>query len=345
MKEYDYRLIIGYLECSISDEEIKYLLEKVHSDKDFEEAFNQIAEIWSEREKNVTDTNRAQSALDRLHQRIELSESQEIPYQGLHVHPSKKSRSFSKIGYGLAAAAAIAVVFTGLHFYSNLPFTTQKIIYITKTTGPGQKMRVKLPDGSSVFLNTLSSVQIPENYGAENREVILKGEGWFEVEKNPEKPFIVHAGKIRTLVLGTKFNVSAYRDDSIATVSLVEGKVQVDMGDDAAKRQILKPGDQLIYTRKDSTAIVRSFIKESAVGWKDNILSFDYDTWPNAARKISRWYGVKVKLEDEGLMQCRLKGSFAGLPLTDVLKRLSYISGIKWKIDGKTIYISGKCNQ
>lgn len=345
MKEYDYRLIIGYLECSISDEETKYLLEKVHSDKDFEEAFNQVAEIWSEREKNFTDTARAQTALDRLHQRIELSDSQDTPYQGLHVDPLKKSNPLGKLTYWLSAAAAVAVLFTGFHFYSNLPFTTRKITYITKTTGPGQKMRVKLPDGSSVFLNTLSSVQIPENYGSENREVILKGEGWFEVEKNPEKPFIVHAGKIRTLVLGTKFNVSAYRDDSTSSVSLVEGKVQVDMGDDMAKRQILKPGDQLVYTRKDSSAIVKSFIKENAVGWKDNILSFDYDTWPNAAQKISRWYGVKVKLEDENLMQCRLKGSFANMPLTSVLKSLSYISGIKWKIEDKTIYISGKCNQ
>ncbi|HEY0176211.1 MAG TPA: FecR domain-containing protein, partial [Pedobacter sp.] len=208
-----------------------------------------------------------------------------------------------------------------------------------------QKMSVLLPDGSSVFLNTLSSIQIPADYGRENREVILKGEGWFEVEKNPEKPFIVHAGKIRTLVLGTKFNVSAYRDDSISTVSLVEGKVQVDMGSDVAKRQILKPGDQLVYTRKDGSAVIKPFVKETAVGWKDNILSFDYDTWPNAAQKISRWYGVKVELQDESLMQCRLKGSFAGMPLTEVLKRLSYISGIKWKIEDRIIYISGKCNQ
>lgn len=330
LKEYDYRLIIGYLECSISDKETKYLLEKVQSDSDFEEAFNEIAAIWSAREKNVNDNLRAQAALHKLHERMEVA-------------PPKKNY---KIGYWLSAAVIFITFSAGLLFFNpNHSFNNQKLSYITKSTGAGQKMSVVLPDGSSVFLNTQSSIQIPENYGRENREVILKGEGWFEVEKNPEKPFIVHAGKVRTQVLGTKFNVSAYHDDSTATVSLVEGKVQVDLGDDVAKRQILKPGDQLVYSRKDGSAIIKPFIKENAVGWKDNILSFDYETWPNAAQKISRWYDVKVQLEDESLMQCRLKGSFESMPLTEVLKRLSYISGIKWRIDGKTIYISGKCNQ
>lgn len=338
IKEYDYRLIIGYLECSISDEEVKYLLEKVQSDKEFEEAFNDVAAIWGERDKNTHDTNRANAALGRLNQRIDLAESQNTPAYSL------KSPRY-KMSAWLSAAAVITILFTGFLFYHYGDTSKQTMSYVTKRTGAGQKMSVKLPDGSTVFLNSLSSIQIPGNYGTENREVTLKGEGWFEVEKNPEKPFIVHAGKVRTLVLGTKFNVSAYHEDSTSTVSLVEGKVQVDMGDDAAKRQILKPGEQLVYRKGSGSSVTRPFIQEYAVSWKDNILTFDYDSWPEAARKISRWYGVKVELKDTGLMQCRLKGSFANMPLTGVLKRLSYISGIRWEMKDKTIYISGKCNQ
>lgn len=330
MDEYDYSLIIGYLESSINDNDVHYLLTKVQNDSEFAERFNEVAEIWNAG-KIKHDLPRAKHALARLHQRIAIAETQTV-----------KKQSISKKLAWLSAAAAILTLCL-LFFHTGFNKTTA-LTYIEKRTGAGQKMNITLPDGSLVVLNTLSSIKIPSNYGEKNRELQLKGEAWFEVEKNPEKPFIVHNKNIQTLVLGTKFNISGYPDDDVAKVSLVEGKVQVDLDNDTRKRQILKPGDQLVYTKKDSTSAIIAFIKEDATGWKDNLLTLNYESWPEAAKKISRWYNVKVELKSAALKDCKLKGSFASMSLTQVLRQLSYISGISWEIQGKTVYITGKCN-
>ncbi|MBB6273178.1 ferric-dicitrate binding protein FerR (iron transport regulator) [Pedobacter cryoconitis] len=342
MDEYDYRLIIGYLESSISDDEVQQLLAKVQNDKEFAEGFNEIAELWNAGKKINNNIPKAQNALARLHQRMDAAE---IPLQ--QDISSKKVYTISKNMAWLSAIAAMVLLCLALVFYqsdSSMTFKPDAITYIEKHTAAGQKMNITLPDGSLVVLNTLSSIKIPSDYGNKNREILLKGEAWFEVEKNPEKPFIVHSGNIQTLVLGTKFNVSGYADDEVAKVSLVEGKVQVDIDNDARKRQILKPGDQLVYDKKDKSSLVKPFIKEYAAGWKDNTLTLDYESWPEAAKKISRWYNVRVDLKNADLKDCKLKGSFAGMALTQVLKRLSYISGISWEIKEKTVYITGKCN-
>lgn len=330
MDEHDYSLIIGYLESSITDKDVHYLLHKVQNDSEFAERFNEVAEIWNAGKINH-DLPRAKHALKRLHQRIEAVE----------IKTNTKKVINKKLAW-LSAAAAILVLCL-LFFHTEFNKTTT-LTYIEKHTGAGQKMNITLPDGSLVVLNTLSTLKIPSNYGIRNRELQLKGEAWFEVEKNPQKPFIVHTGHIQTLVLGTKFNISGYPDDEMAKVSLVEGKVQVDIDNDTRKRQILKPGDQLIYTKKDSTSAITTFIKDDAAGWKDNLLTLNYESWPEAAKKISRWYNVKVELKSTALTDCKLKGSFASMSLTQVLRQLSYISGISWEIQGKTVYITGKCN-
>lgn len=330
MDEHDYSLIIGYLESSITDKDVHYLLHKVQNDSEFAERFNEVAEIWNAGKINH-DLPRAKHALKRLHQRIETVE----------IKTNTKKVINKKLAW-LSAAAAILVLCL-LFFHTEFNKTTT-LTYIEKHTGAGQKMNITLPDGSLVVLNTLSTLKIPSNYGIRNRELQLKGEAWFEVEKNPQKPFIVHTGHIQTLVLGTKFNISGYPDDEMAKVSLVEGKVQVDIDNDTRKRQILKPGDQLIYTKKDSTSAITTFIKDDAAGWKDNLLTLNYESWPEAAKKISRWYNVKVELKSTALTDCKLKGSFASMSLTQVLRQLSYISGISWEIQGKTVYITGKCN-
>lgn len=330
MDEHDYSLIIGYLESSITDKDVHYLLHKVQNDSEFAERFNEVAEIWNAGKINH-DLPRAKHALKRLHQRIEAVE----------IKTNTKKVINKKLAW-LSAAAAILVLCL-LFFHTEFNKTTT-LTYIEKHTGAGQKMNITLPDGSLVVLNTLSTLKIPSNYGVRNRELQLKGEAWFEVEKNPQKPFIVHTGHIQTLVLGTKFNISGYPDDEMAKVSLVEGKVQVDIDNDTRKRQILKPGDQLIYMKKDSTSAITTFIKDDAAGWKDNLLTLNYESWPEAAKKISRWYNVKVELKSTALTDCKLKGSFASMSLTQVLRQLSYISGISWEIQGKTVYITGKCN-
>jgi transmembrane sensor len=341
MDEHHYLLIIGYLEGKITEEETQYLLQKVQTDKEFSDAFEDIAEIWSARKAVSNNSIKAHDALNRLNKKIDQLDA--LPNEPVVPH---RNATILKLRPLLAVAASVLLLACAFWFYNtrinNKPAGT--LALIENRTAPGQKKKIDLPDGTVVTLNASSSLRIAANFDNEKREVYLDGEAFFDVKRNPQKPFIVHTGKVATQVLGTHFNVSAYVNDSNITVSLVQGKVQVDMNDDLSKRIILDPGRQMTYSKADGQAHVTDFITEDITGWKANKLVFNYDSWTDAAKKLSRWYGVPVQLEDSTLLRCKLKGTFDNIPLSKVMEQIKMVSDISWKMQGNTMIISGKCN-
>ncbi|AYL94824.1 FecR family protein [Mucilaginibacter celer] len=341
MDEHHYLLIIGYLEGKITEEETQYLLQKVQTDKEFSDAFEDIAEIWSARKAIPNNNLRANDALNRINKKID--ELGAIPDQSAKRH---SNTIILKLRPLLAIAASVLLLVCSFWFYNNRLNNNSagSLAFTENRTTPGQKKKISLPDGTVVTLNASSNLRVTGNFGDEKREVYLEGEAFFDVKRNPEKPFIVHTGKVATQVLGTHFNVSAYANDANITVSLVQGKVQVDMNNDLSKRIILDPGKQMTYSKTDGQARVTDFTTEDITGWKENKLVFNYDSWTDAAKKLSRWYGIPVQLQDSTLLRCKLKGTFENIPLTKVLGQIKMVSDISWKMQGNTMIISGKCN-
>jgi ferric-dicitrate binding protein FerR (iron transport regulator) len=341
MDEHHYLLIIGYLEGKITEEETQYLLQKVQTDKEFSDAFEDIAEIWSARKAVPNNSIKAHDALNSLNKKIDQLDA--VPNEPA---APRRNATILKLRPLLAVAASVLLLVCAFWFYNtrinNKPAGT--LALIENRTAPGQKKKIDLPDGTVVTFNASSSLRIAGNFGDEKREVYLDGEAFFDVKRNPQKPFIVHTGKVATQVLGTHFNVSAYVNDANITVSLVQGKVQVDMNDDPSKRIILDPGKQMTYSKTDGQAHVTDFITEDITGWKANKLVFNYDSWTDAAKKLSRWYGTPVQLEDSTLLRCKLKGTFDNIPLSKVMEQIKMVSDISWKMQGNTMIISGKCN-
>ncbi|QEC78916.1 FecR family protein [Mucilaginibacter ginsenosidivorax] len=341
MDEHHYLLIIGYLEGKITEEETQYLLQKVQTDKDFSEAFEDIAEIWSARKPVPNNGNRANDALYRLNRKIDQLDTAPRKVTGTDQNPK-----IVKLRPVLAIAASVLILTGVVWFYNarinNKPAGTFALI--ETHTVAGQMKKIDLPDGTVVTLNAASKLRVAGNFDNEKREVYLDGEAFFDVKRDPQKPFIVHTGKVATQVLGTHFNVSAYQNDSNIIVSLIQGKVQVDINNDPSKRIILDPGKQMTYSQNDHQAHVTDFTIEDITGWKVNKLVFNYDSWTDAAKKLSRWYGVPVQLEDSTLLRCKLKGTFDNIPLSKVMEQIKMVSDISWKMQGNTMIISGKCN-
>lgn len=342
MDEQHYLLIIGYLEGNLTEEETQYLLEKVKTDKEFSEAFEDIAEIFSAKTHLHGNDNRAHRALAKLNVKIDELEHTEL------VGNEVPQKRFFKIQQWMAVAASVVLLAAGFFIYqtaqNSLASHKNHPAYAAIYTLPGQQKKVTLPDGTSVILNASSSLRLADDFGQEKRKVYLNGEAWFDVKRNPQKPFIVTTGKVATQVLGTHFNVSAYQNDSNITVSLVQGKVQVDISNDLAKRMILDPGKQLVYSKADQQTRVADFTTEEITGWKENKLVFNYDSWPEVAKKLSRWYGIPVELKDSTLLHCKLKGTFDRLPFEKVMQQLNYVSAVSWKKENNKIIISGKCD-
>lgn len=173
---------------------------------------------------------------------------------------------------------AAAVVFllgltTSVHLYMNLVDKTEN--YSSQVykvlVDKGQRASVILPDGTKVWLNSHTELTYNGDYGKGNRQVVLSGEGYFEVAKDTTLRFIVKAGEMEVEALGTTFNVKAYQEDRELTTTLFEGKVRTSVGKDEV---ILKPDESLSFDKSSRRMIVSDDLAAYARMWKDNELVF-----------------------------------------------------------------------
>lgn len=175
----------------------------------------------------------------------------------------------------------------------------------TLSTPKGGQYQVVLSDGTKVWLNSASSLKYPVVFGAEQRVVVLSGEAYFEVAPASSPagngggwPFIVNTDQQQVEVLGTHFNISAYRDDRETKTTLVEGKVRVSRQglykEGKPSSVILNPGQQSII-RYDSQHISHANINIfEEISWKDGIFIFGDEPIRNIMRRLSRWYNVEI---------------------------------------------------
>ena len=168
------------------------------------------------------------------------------------------------------------------------------------TTPRGKDYHLTMADGTQVWLNADSRLEFPEAFGSDKREVKLKGEAYFEVAKDTQRPFVVHTDFITTQVLGTAFNVKAYsmRD---AAVTLVEGVVRVKAGSES--RQLV-PGQQAAI--KQAHLRVAQVDTYPYIQWKEGFLYYDNATLFTIMQDLARWYNVNVSFDDTSKMQLRL---------------------------------------
>ena len=210
--------------------------------------------------------------------------------------------------------------------------------YNTITTPKGGQYQVTLPDGSKVWLNSISSIKFPVSFSSQKeRRVELTGEAYFEVAHNKALPFRVTTGKQVVEVLGTHFNINAYRDEPHTKATLLEGSVKVTDGNNTA---ILKPGQQaeLAGNINISEANV-----DEIVAWKNGYFRFEDKKLEDIMRVIARWYDIKVVFLDEsvknetyGALSTRFDN------ISALLNIMQQTGDAKFSIEGSTVRISKK---
>ncbi|UOE51334.1 FecR domain-containing protein [Mucilaginibacter sp. SMC90] len=164
------------------------------------------------------------------------------------------------------------------------------IAFNTIETPRGGKYEIELPDGTKVWLNAASSLRYPVSFAGQSREVELTGEAYFEVAKDKTRPFTVSASNQKVTVLGTHFNINAYKDEPRIATTLLEGSVKVSYGENHA---LLAPGQQSSLTEGKLT--VTETDTYVATAWKDGKLAFMRTDLKTVLRQISRWYNVDIE--------------------------------------------------
>lgn len=220
------------------------------------------------------------------------------------------------------AVAAVCVLALSFGFYF---WRANQVTQLFVTAAGGGMQEVVLPDGSQVWLNAGATLSYPEKFKANQRVVTLTdGQAYFEIAPNEEQPFTVDAGSVSVQVLGTSFEVTAFKSVEQASVSVKTGKVNVipttvGLGGGMALTAKQKA---IVYTTTGS--IETAEIDPSDVaGWKDNRLVFSADDFATVLEALQRKYGVAIDLQKQGLRQKRITLRLDDQPLETVLKALS----------------------
>lgn len=264
-----------------------------------------------------------------------------------------------------AAASVILLILAGLWFFRQNDTTRKDLLadkravlphvaMVEKNNHTEHVIPVALPDGSTVLLQPDSRISFPEAFGDEKRDVYLSGQAFFEVTKDPQRPFYVFANEMVTRVLGTSFTVSAFDDRSSFTVIVKTGKVNVSAnnkgkGQKTAPAIDLTPNQQVTFHRKE-LSLVRSDVKISAVPVPatENFYAFNDAPVTEIFKKLSKEYDVNIQIEEKLLADCALTTTLMDEPLFVKLKIICEAigPGTNFSVLNDTIIINSKgCNQ
>ncbi|MTI33253.1 FecR family protein [Xanthovirga aplysinae] len=234
-------------------------------------------------------------------------------------------------------AASVIIVIGFAWTYFNFFESVQSDEWITKTSLTGQQMLVNLNDGSVVKLNNQSSVSYPKEFTDELREVRLEGEAYFDVVKDPERPFEVTAYGFKTSVLGTTFNINAFDSLSI-NVALLTGKVKVNNAAESVV-EYLKPGEMASYDAINEKVLVNNFNSEKITAWQEKVIFFEDATYKQVFDELGRWYDVKFRFQNTPDEEWSVSGKFKNKTLAVVLETISFSEGFEFEINEKVVDI------
>ncbi len=210
-----------------------------------------------------------------------------------------------------------------------------EVMFNTMSTPRGGQYHLTLPDGTQVWLNAASSITYPAAFTGKERKVIVKGEAYFEVTANANRPFRVGAGNAEITVLGTRFNVNAYTEEPTIRTTLVDGAVSVAVGKISA---LLSPGMQAKVGKDNILKVAENIDTDETIAWKNGFFQFTDADMPTVMRQIEKWYDVNVSYEGAIPEKSFGGGMQRSLPLTKVLGILEE-NGVKFKIEGKNIIV------
>ncbi len=195
---------------------------------------------------------------------------------------------------------------------------------------------VVLSDGTKVWINSGSELEFPNRFSGDIREVVLKGEAYFEVSPDLEKPFYVKVGEGRVRVLGTAFNVMAYQEERQTEVALLRGKVSFDVAD---KAYVLVPGEIATLDRESGLTVVRKGDVEAIVDWKAGRFNFEDMPLEKLTQKLARWYGVSFVFGDDTAKKLRFSGAVTKYRTLDyILEMISKTTDVEFgQQEGKVI--------
>ncbi|MEX0720991.1 MAG: FecR domain-containing protein [Balneolaceae bacterium] len=330
-KKIDLHLIHKYLseECSLPER--KKVDDWLKADPRNFEYFKEIKKIWEVPPAKVDSANAW----------LEVSRSAGVkPEKRMTRHRSIFAGRTKDYSMYLRVAAAIlitvAVSFFLFDTFNKTADTSLASNMREVSTDIGQTKTLQFSDGTEVSLNAVSSLRYPEQFDSRLVEVFLEGEAYFQVAKNRNRKFIVHAGEVSVQVLGTGFNVMAWPEEDSIEVAVKNGNVSVNSGSEAEK-VILHKGQKSYVKRGQAPSSPQQMHDENFILWMEGLLIFDETPLQDVIRNLERRYDVDFEVKDLSILSTTLTGEFSEESLDEMLEILALSMGIDYKKSGNIV--------
>jgi len=297
-----------------------------------------IDETWKE---DLPTYVQDRQTADAILRRIVSGREQETPPAATE-DPTPVPSLFRRriLRYSGWAASLLGITLLGfLALYSHRSTPTRPAPSPVLAVKPPINRCITLPDGSTVLLNQDARLDYEKGLGSKTREVTLHGEAYFAIHHDP-RPFIVHTGSIRTIVLGTAFNINALTDQNIV-ITVTKGKVKVE--NSTGDYSILRRNEQLrfdsLHTRLQKIPVDAGEV----LTWKKPYLIFNDVTMKEAMDELASRFHASIVFTNPAAENCPVTASFTeGQSLEAIIKVLSKINNMDYAIDHGEIMISGE---
>lgn len=318
-------LAFAYFAGKISKADEKKLFEFIQKEEQNYQQFKDWERAWMLSEKEDLRTAREWESLQC---RIRTHEA---------VNPMISKSGSDLWRWAVAITAMFVLIAGGTWVVLNTTTFMNKAQYIVFEAPYGEKSKMTFPDGTVVWLNAGSSLKYSNKYNTDDRVVELEGEGYFEVAKKKKIPFVVHTRGYDVVVKGTKFNVTAYPEDSNITTTLMEGAVELLK----EKQHIaMKPGESVTLNVVSGKFTLTKVNPDVSKAWSENRIEYDNISLRELAAKLSRQYDVKIHLLTEEVGDKRFSISLRNQEtIGEVMSALKEIIPIQVERKNMDIYI------
>lgn len=237
------------------------------------------------------------------------------------------------------AAVLVTIISAGIYFLNQEPHKQSSVI--SRLTNIKENRLIQLPDGSTVIVSPGSKLNYPSSFdGLAKREVYLDGQAYFDIRHNSVKPFIIHTGKLKTIVLGTAFEINAWADDPNIRVTVSRGKVKVE---DQNNRTlgVITPNQQITYDKTSKNVVQKVVNAPEYLEWKEHDLLLSDVTVAEAAELLETRYKVKIIISDDQIRSRRFTTIVRkGETLEQILKSISEFNEADYHYDREKAVIT-----
>ncbi len=368
-------LITRFLQNECSEAETSQLLEWLSESDENRYYFEQAEAIWNGTEIiGNSDGVSSESGWEELSKMIDDKKTGKM---FVVKKGNEKLKIFSLLKYAAVILISTGATWFGLRYFNGNPLQ-EPIGMLSVSVEKGSKSKVELADGSIIWLNSETTIRYPEQFSKTQRDVYVEGEAFFEVAKDKNRPFKVHASDMDIVVLGTSFNVKSYPNEGTVETTLTEGALRIEKKLKSGEKQIvsIKPNQRVTLVKEkgkimldnidtfgeiiDNEALTKKEITDTALfdgarkekiyihksidtelftSWKDNKLVFKDESFRSIALKLERWYDVKIIIENTEINRYKFTGTFENETIEQAIMALQLTTNFNYKFDKNTIII------